>query len=420
MACVSSVCPSLARSLARSLACARSLSEHCRSCEAGDEAEPARVWRRLWGCAFSRTEAGSAAAAAKAAKRREGSGRRHYEERKSRRNLVSGSDAVVLWALAVFVSLCVPAGANHAPNGTAATRKVVVFGNENLGATATTGMTSWCFANRCSSLDTYQIVAGELVEVNITASSTAVNGNLTMSVLADPGLPSGCRVTATEKLEVGGGIKAYMKRLSFTPITGQEGLVYRICVKATDTDTPTPNDFVTKCIRIDVRAPQIAFKTGTALTVERSVGVNCPVLLTLLPYDEGNKGYCLEMFPGKNSDPSQGTLPGGAQLTHVGTEARAKHGTHDGCAHNEWLLAWYPTRGQEANTYTYCVHARDTRLSPPPLLLPTPPSLPPRLLHPCRDTRLSSLSFSLPKCSMHEVASLCKNIWAKKKMCQKI
>jgi hypothetical protein len=296
----------------------------------------------------------------------------------------------------------------------------VVFGNENLGATATTGMTSWCFANRCSSLDTYQIVAGELVEVNITASSTAVNGNLTMSVLADPGLPSGCRVTATEKLEVGGGIKAYMKRLSFTPITGQEGLVYRICVKATDTDTPTPNDFVTKCIRIDVRAPQIAFKTGTALTVERSVGVNCPVLLTLLPYDEGNKGYCLEMFPGKNSDPSQGTLPGGAQLTHVGTEARAKHGTHDGCAHNEWLLAWYPTRGQEANTYTYCVHARDTRLSPPPLLLPTPPSLPPRLLHPCRDTRLSSLSFSLPKCSMHEVASLCKNIWAKKKMCQKI
>jgi hypothetical protein len=285
-------------------------------------------------------------------------GRRHYEERKSRRNLVSGSDAVALWALAVFVSLWVPAGANHVPNGTAATRRVVVFGNPNLGATATTGMTSWCFANRCSPLDTYQIVAGELVEVNITASLTAVNGNLTMSVLADPGLPSGCRVTATEKLEVGGGIKAYMKRLSFTPITGQEGLVYQICVMATDTNTPT--DFVTKCIRIDVRAPQIAFKTGTALTVERSVGVNCPVLLTLLPYDEGNNGYCLEMFPGKNSDTSQGTLPGGAQLTYVGTEPRAKHGTHDGCAHNEWLLAWYPTRGQEPNTYTYCVHARDT------------------------------------------------------------
>jgi len=250
---------------------------------------------------------------------------------------------------------------------------VVVFGNPSQGAVATAAMETWCHDTRCAPLDTdtYQIVVGELLEVNITAASTAVNGNISMAVLSDPGMPSRCSVTATETLQLngcyptvdvncsaGGGIKAYMKRLSFTPNQGQEGIVYRVCFKATDTDAPA--DVVTKCIKIDVRAPQIAFKTGTALTVERSVGVNCPVLLPLLPYDEGNKGYCMEMFPGRNSDPSQNALPGGAQLTYVGTESMTKHGTHDGCAHNEWLLAWYPARGQEPNTYTYCVHARDT------------------------------------------------------------
>ena len=54
------------------------------------------------------------------------------------------------------------------------------------------------------------------------------------------------------------------------------------------------------------------------------------VLLTLLPYDADNNGYCTEMFAGKNADPTEAGLPAGAQLTYVGTQSQDKKGSHDG------------------------------------------------------------------------------------------
>jgi len=218
-------------------------------------------------------------------------------------------------------------------------------------------MTEWCKLNHCSPAPTSHLVVGERIDVNITATHLTDNANVTLAVLSDPGMPSGCHMTASEKHRFGSS-NAEMKRLSFVPISGQEGIIYKVCIKATDANTAS--DTVTYCFSLNVHAPAVAFKAHTALTVERTVGVNCPVLLTLLPFDDNNQGYCMDMFAGKNSDSTLAALPAGAQLTHVGTESRDKRGSHDGCAHNEWLLAWYPARGQEAKTYTYCVHARDS------------------------------------------------------------
>jgi len=259
----------------------------------------------------------------------------------------------MMWTLAVSLCVCQPISVR------AADRKVVLFVHESLapiGATPTAAMTEWCTLNYCSPAPTSHIVVGERVDINITGAHLTSNGNVTLAVLSDPGMPSGCHVTASETHGIG-SVNAEMKRLSFMPIAGQEGILYKVCIKASDANLPSDN--VTYCFALNVHAPVVAFKSETALTVERTVGVNCPVLLTLLPYDESDQGYCMEMFAGKNNDASA-ALPSGAQLTHVGTESRNKRGSHDGCAHNEWLLAWYPVRGQEPHTYTYCVHARDT------------------------------------------------------------
>jgi hypothetical protein len=255
-----------------------------------------------------------------------------------------------MWALAVCVMAC-------QPHGGAAQSGLVIFGDPvHSPGYVPAEMTTWCTDNMCWPKERYPLVVGERVDLNITAAH--VNGNVTMVVLANPGMPSGCHVTASETHAMGSNRRAVMKRFSFTPIPGQEGIIYKVCVKATNIVNAT--DTLTKCIHLDVRAPHVAFKPETALTVERTVGVNCPVLLTLMPYDAGHEGYCMEMKAGKKTDPSEGSLPPGAQLTYVGTATRDKRGSHDGCEHNEWLLAWYPTRGQEPNTYHYCVHGQDT------------------------------------------------------------
>ena len=239
------------------------------------------------------------------------------------------------------------------------TAQLFIFGEPPTGATPTSAMTTWCQTHHCLPTDVYNLVAGEHVEFNVTASNTLPHRNISLAVLADPGLPSGFHVSAPVVYDLGGDkLKAHMKRFSFTPIPGQEGIVYKVCTKATDLNNAT--DTVSKCITINVHAPHVAFREGTAHVQERTVGVNCPVLLELFPYDAANQGYCMQVFAGKNAEPKQGALPPGAQLSHVGTQARSKKGTHDGCEYSEWLLAWYPQRGHEPKTYTYCVHARDT------------------------------------------------------------
>lgn len=254
-----------------------------------------------------------------------------------------------MWALAVCVMACHPYLA-------AAQSGLIIFGDPaHSPGYVPAEMTSWCTEHMCWPKDIYTLVVGERVDLNVTAAH--VSGNVTTSVLANPGMPSGCHVTASETHEMGHMRRAVMRRFSFTPIPGQEGITYKICIKATNVINAT--DSHTKCIQLDVRAPHVAFKPETASTVERTVGVNCPVLLRLLPYDAGNQGYCMQVRAGKISNPSEGSLPPGAQLTYVGTATRDKKGSHDGCEHDEWLLAWYPTRGQEPSTYTYCVHGED-------------------------------------------------------------
>ena len=65
------------------------------------------------------------------------------------------------------------------------------------------------------------------------------------------------------------------------------------------------------------------------------------VLLTLLPYDADNNGYCTEMFAGKNADPTEAGLPAGAQLTYVGTQSQDKKGSHDGVCVCVCLSVYY-------------------------------------------------------------------------------
>ena len=152
--------------------------------------------------------------------------------------------------------------------------QMLVFGASG-GVAPTANQSTWCQAHACAPAHTYHLVVGESVSFNMTASSTLANRNFTLAVLSDPGLPSGCHVTAAEEYPVASGIKAHLKRFSFTPTPGQEGIVYKVCVKATDLQNTTHT--ATHCIHLDVAAPVVAFKTGSTLTREFSVGVNCPV-----------------------------------------------------------------------------------------------------------------------------------------------
>ena len=152
--------------------------------------------------------------------------------------------------------------------------QMLVFGASG-GVAPTANQSTWCQAHACAPAQTYHLVVGESVSFNMTASSTLANRNFTLAVLSDPGMPSGCHVTAAEEYPVASGIKAHLKRFSFTPIPGQEGIMYKVCVKATDLQNTTLT--ATHCIHLDVAAPVVAFKTGSTLTREFSVGVNCPV-----------------------------------------------------------------------------------------------------------------------------------------------
>jgi len=85
-----------------------------------------------------------------------------------------------------------------------------------------------------------------------------------------------------------------MRRLTFTPVSGQEGIVYKLCFKVTDTNLPLVS--LSKCVTLNVSAPVVKFSVDTAATVERAVGVNCPVLLRLVALDGGGSNYCMAMF----------------------------------------------------------------------------------------------------------------------------
>ena len=58
-------------------------------------------------------------------------------------------------------------------------------------AVVSANLASWCASYSCASQDRYSLLVGERLEFNMTALHILPNGNLSIAVLADPGLPSG-------------------------------------------------------------------------------------------------------------------------------------------------------------------------------------------------------------------------------------
>mmetsp|Transcript_27687 Transcript_27687/g.68444 ORF Transcript_27687/g.68444 Transcript_27687/m.68444 type:complete len:377 (-) Transcript_27687:1-1131(-) len=218
----------------------------------------------------------------------------------------------------------------------------------------------WCAANACMAPENTHLVVGQTVEFNVTASSTRAGRNLSISVLGDPGLPNNCRITDafTSVWDVATRANATTRRLMFTPMPRQEGLTYRVCVRAFDPQNST-QDFAEMCVHIAVAAPIPVFvAVSDEGDVTRTVGVGCPVQMRIVVRDASQAGYCMNVSLGK-FDGTMGVPPLGA-LHMFGVAPQEKIGTHDGCASSEYHLLWYPQKGQEAQDYEFCIHAYDT------------------------------------------------------------
>eukprot|EP00283_Hemiselmis_rufescens_P006775 CAMPEP_0173432384 /NCGR_PEP_ID=MMETSP1357-20121228/10201_1 /TAXON_ID=77926 /ORGANISM="Hemiselmis rufescens, Strain PCC563" /LENGTH=328 /DNA_ID=CAMNT_0014396969 /DNA_START=94 /DNA_END=1080 /DNA_ORIENTATION=- len=181
-----------------------------------------------------------------------------------------------------------------------------------------------------------------------------------MGVLSDPGLPNDAMVSGEQQVvwHNGTGEEAVFREVHFTASPPQAGLVYRVCFKAYEPTNQNNTD--TFCVTISVAAPVPSFDLNLTAPngAVMEVGVGCPVRLKLVVADAGGSGYCVDVRSGK-FDGSMVVPPMG-QLMHVSSTAAPMIGTHDGCAANEFELAWYPQKGQEPHDYEYCVHARDT------------------------------------------------------------
>mmetsp|Transcript_2964 Transcript_2964/g.7136 ORF Transcript_2964/g.7136 Transcript_2964/m.7136 type:complete len:353 (-) Transcript_2964:378-1436(-) len=224
---------------------------------------------------------------------------------------------------------------------------------------------AWCNFQSCSAQKDYNIVVGQNLDVNISATSNQTSlSNVTMTLLNIAGLPNGCQIF--EEFHLASYIMDYtlnetvvhwytMRRVLFTPRAGQEGLSYQVCFMASNSNITSTS----MCFHIHVVAPVVQF-LPTLPNSSFEIGVNCPLLLHLLPFDASGNGYCMGMSPGTLADPSKETLPWGAELRRVGTVNRTKLGEFDGCDHSEFLLSWYPRRGTETQTFFFCVHAYDT------------------------------------------------------------
>jgi len=83
--------------------------------------------------------------------------------------------------------------------------------------------------------------------VRLEAADTAPNQNIEISVLADPGAPSGATLTSMENL--GSDNKEYGRNFVFTPQLGQEDTDYPVCFSATNANGLSSK---TCCVRLRV------------------------------------------------------------------------------------------------------------------------------------------------------------------------
>ena len=115
-----------------------------------------------------------------------------------RKEFLRGSDAVVVWALAVFLCLSQPSCVTSQPVWT----RLVTFPNATYSSNAivSANLASWCASYSCASQDRYSLLVGERLELNMTALHILPNGNLSIAVLADPGLPSGTHLPLVKYL----------------------------------------------------------------------------------------------------------------------------------------------------------------------------------------------------------------------------
>eukprot|EP00286_Rhodomonas_abbreviata_P022645 CAMPEP_0181305930 /NCGR_PEP_ID=MMETSP1101-20121128/10012_1 /TAXON_ID=46948 /ORGANISM="Rhodomonas abbreviata, Strain Caron Lab Isolate" /LENGTH=393 /DNA_ID=CAMNT_0023411919 /DNA_START=222 /DNA_END=1403 /DNA_ORIENTATION=- len=223
-------------------------------------------------------------------------------------------------------------------------------------------MRDWCVSKDCNPSASYSLVIGETVTFNMTAIHNDPSKNVTIAILANPGLPSDCSVTGVNFLEYMNVSNVWhlasQRRLTFQPSINQEGLTFQVCFEAYDTSDS--GDKVGRCVQLIVKAPQPAFHNLTdSVMAHRAVGVNCPVNLKVVAYDKGERGYCMTVRPGKIGA-NDIEMPHGSQLRLSSTSAVPKHGDFDGCAHTEYHILWYPRRGQEGRSYTFCAHVGDS------------------------------------------------------------
>jgi len=232
---------------------------------------------------------------------------------------------------------------------------------------ATTEQQAWCSARGCVPAPEYSVVVGQEIVFNVTILDDDRNRNISIAVLADPGLPNGARLLPShhvmwEEGNATAGIRdhtAVTRELRFVPMERQEGLSYEVCFKGFDVDNATLPT-VQRCTMLRVFEPAPAFNGSTSSSeMERVVGVNCPMILKFYPVDAGGNNYCMTMAAGRIGRPSESQLPPGAVLRHVSTSQTTKIGTHDGCVVAHWEVAWFPKRGQEARSYSFCVHSMD-------------------------------------------------------------
>mmetsp|Transcript_31365 Transcript_31365/g.49109 ORF Transcript_31365/g.49109 Transcript_31365/m.49109 type:complete len:394 (+) Transcript_31365:68-1249(+) len=228
--------------------------------------------------------------------------------------------------------------------------------------TDTQEMMQWCSQRMCSPEPRYNLTVGQPVSFNITAADTDRLRNLSLAVMANPGLPNEATLTAEtfvefKRIDNTTVHNAVTRHFEFTPMARQDGLTFSICFKVFDLQNA--NSVIEQCITIAVSAPMVEFLDSTAKEeTERIVGVNCPVDLRLVVRDGSNSGYCMQALPGSIYSQDR-EMPHGAVLRHVSTLEQPKTGTHDGCAQQEFQILWYPRRGMETHSFTFCAHIYD-------------------------------------------------------------
>eukprot|EP00960_Hanusia_phi_P018890 556556-Hanusia_phi.AAC.3 len=106
-------------------------------------------------------------------------------------------------------------------------------------------------------------------------AASVIQGDLEISILADPGAPMGSQLSVTEKIEYLGVYHrlGYSRNFSFSPSTGQEGQLYSICFQARMIQSASTTASKIQCVRIEVLSARARwFVTGLCNPADFAVG----------------------------------------------------------------------------------------------------------------------------------------------------